>query len=61
MFRRQWIALGLTCLVMGSAFAQTYPNKVIRLQVPFAPGGTTDIVKNSNRFNNLDAQQNNKN
>ena len=44
MFRRQWIALGLTCLVMGSAFAQTYPNKVIRLQVPFAPGGTTDIV-----------------
>ncbi|NBW67638.1 MAG: tripartite tricarboxylate transporter substrate binding protein BugE [Betaproteobacteria bacterium] len=32
------------CLVGSAAFAQGYPNKVIQLQVPFAPGGTTDII-----------------
>ena len=39
----RWLALALACLG-GTVSAQTYPSKQVRIVVPFAPGGGTDIA-----------------
>ncbi|MBO9650542.1 MAG: tripartite tricarboxylate transporter substrate binding protein [Variovorax sp.] len=47
MFRRQWLAmsaLALSALALGSAQAETFPSRPIKIIVPFAAGGTGDVL-----------------
>jgi tripartite-type tricarboxylate transporter receptor subunit TctC len=44
MNRRQSVFSLALLTLASSSFAQGYPTKTIQLVVPFAPGGTTDIV-----------------
>ena len=47
MQRRNWIrtlAAAVMCAAIGTSWAQGYPNKPVRVIIPFPPGGTLDTI-----------------
>jgi len=42
--RATFAALAVMAVVAGGAFAQTFPNRVIKIIVPFGPGGQPDVI-----------------
>ena len=42
--RRDWVLAGAATALAGGAFAQSYPDKPVRIVVPYSAGGSLDIA-----------------